>query len=142
MSAGFNQATLLGNVGREPEMRMTAGGTAVLKFSLATTERYLDRNKEKKERTEWHNIVVWGKQAEALGKILNKGDRVFVVGKLSTESWEGKDGKKNYRVNIVADTVSLCSERNGGGGGREEFGRHGSEAVEKSSLPDDDDIPF
>ena len=80
MAEGLNRVLLLGNLGADPELRMTNGGQSVLKMRLATSESYLDRNRERKERTEWHNVVVWGRRAEALSKFLSKGSRLFVVG--------------------------------------------------------------
>lgn len=139
MSAGFNKVMLLGNIGRDPDFKTTQNGTGVLKFSVATTERYLDRNKERKERTEWHNVVVWGKQAEALSRIVQKGQQVFVEGKLSTESWE-KDGKKQYRTNVIADTVSICGSRGEGGRGSRDSGAGDGFAGDDGGG--DDDIPF
>jgi single-strand DNA-binding protein len=103
---GLNRVMLLGNLGADPELRMTAGGQAVLKLRLATTESYLDRDKARQERTEWHNVVVWGKRAEGLGKIVRKGDRIFIEGGLRTSSYE-KDGEKRYRTEVIASDVIL-----------------------------------
>src|SRR5690606_35709928 len=88
MAEGLNRVILLGNLGADPELRMTGGGTAVLKLRLATSESYLDRNKQRQERTEWHRVVVWGRRAEGLGKVLNKGDRILVEGSLRTSSYD------------------------------------------------------
>jgi len=114
MAEGLNRVLLLGNLGADPELRMTNGGQAVLKMRLATSETYLDRNRQRQERTEWHNVVVWGKRAEALGKFLTKGTRLFVEGGLRTSSYEDRDGNKRYRTEIVANNVILSG---GGGGG-------------------------
>ena len=92
---------------------MTNGGQAVLKLRLATSETYLDRNKVRQERTEWHSVVVWGKRAEALAKILAKGSRIFIEGGLRTSSYDDKDGNKRYKTEIVANNIILS-----GGGGR------------------------
>jgi len=116
MAEGLNRVLLLGNLGADPELRMTNGGQAVLKMRLATSETYLDRNRQRQERTEWHNVVVWGKRAEALGKFLTKGSRLFVEGGLRTSSYEDKDGNKRYRTEVVAANVILSGGGGGGGG--------------------------
>jgi len=113
MAEGLNRVMLLGNLGADPELRMTNGGQAVLKLRLATSETYLDRNKVRQERTEWHSVVVWGKRGEALAKILAKGSRIFVEGGLRTSSYDDKDGNKRYKTEVVANNIILS-----GGGGR------------------------
>jgi single-strand DNA-binding protein len=143
--AGINKAIIVGNLGRDPEVRYTAGGAAVANFSVATSETWNDKNTgEKKERTEWHNIVAWDKLGEICGKYLAKGKQVYVEGKLQTRKWQDKDGNDRYTTEIVAQTVQFLgaaregsdSGRSGGGGGdREPMGRPGG-------TPDDDDIPF
>ena len=120
MADGLNRVMLLGNLGADPELRMTSGGQAVLKLRLATAETYLDRNKARQERTEWHSVVVWGKRAEALGKILSKGSRLFVEGALRTSSYDDRDGNKRYKTEVVASNIILGG-RGGGGGSREGF---------------------
>src|SRR5262249_22136652 len=115
MADGLNRVMLLGNLGAEPELRMTGGGQAVLRRRLARTETYLDRNKARQERTEWHSVVVWGKRAEALAKILGKGSRIFAEGGLRTSNYEDRDGNKRYRTEIVATNILLLGR--GGGGG-------------------------
>lgn len=107
---GLNRVMLLGNLGADPELRMTQGGQAVLNIRLATTESYLDRNKQRAERTEWHTVIVWGKRAEGLSKILSKGDRVFVEGGLRTSSYE-KNGEKRYKTEVTALNVILNGTR-------------------------------
>ncbi len=111
MAEGLNKVMLLGNLGADPELKMTQGGQAVLKLRIATTETYLDRNQARQERTEWHSVTMWGKRGEALSKFLAKGDRIFVEGSLRTSSYE-KDGDKRYRTEINANNIIL------GGGGR------------------------
>jgi single-strand DNA-binding protein len=120
MADGLNRVMLLGNLGADPELRSTSGGQAVLKLRLATTESYLDRNRARQERTEWHSVVVWGKRAEALSRILNKGTRLFVEGGIRTSSYDDRDGNKRYKTEIVANNIILCGAR-GGGGGRDDF---------------------
>ncbi len=117
MAEGLNRVMLLGNLGADPELRMTNGGQAVLKLRLATSETYLDRNKVRQERTEWHSVVVWGKRAEALAKFLTKGSRLFVEGGLRTSSYDDKDGNKRYKTEIVANNIILSGGGGGGGGG-------------------------
>lgn len=141
MADGLNKCMLLGNLGADPELRMTNGGSAVLKMRLATAESYLDKNKQRQERTEWHSVVIWGKRAEALGKFLSKGDRLFIEGSIRTSSYD-KDGEKRYRTEIVAHNVILSggkrgerSESSGGGGG-------GYSDEDYGAKDDDDNIPF
>ena len=117
MAEGLNRVMLLGNLGADPELKMTGGGQAVLKLRLATSETYLDRNKVRQERTEWHSVVVWGKRAEALGKFLTKGSRLFIEGGLRTSSYDDKDGNKRYRTEIVASNIILSGSAGGGGRG-------------------------
>src|SRR5215468_1859520 len=114
MAEGLNRVMLLGNLGADPELRMTNGGQAVLKMRLATSETYLDRNRVRQERTEWHRVVVWGKRAEALSKFLTKGSRLFVEGGLRTSSYE-KEGIKRYTTEIVASEIIMAGGRGGRG---------------------------
>lgn len=146
MANGLNRVMLLGNLGADPELRSTNGGAAVLKMRLATAESYIDRNRNRQERTEWHNVVVWGKRAEALGKILSKGSRIFVEGSLRTSSYEGSDGNKRYKTEIHALNVVLCGG-NGGGKPRErepEDGGFDDGGGFGDSAPNggDDEFPF
>src|SRR5687767_7824647 len=128
MAEGLNRVMLLGNLGADPELRFTQGGQAVLNMRLATTETYLDRDKVRKERTDWHNVVVWGKRAEALGKILAKGSSIFVEGSLRTSSYDDREGNKRYKTEVIANNILLTGGRGrgGGGGGGEDFGGGGA----------------
>jgi len=117
MADGLNRVMLLGNLGADPELRMTSGGQAVLKLRLATSETYLDRNKVRQERTEWHSVVVWGKRGEALAKILAKGSRIFVEGGIRTSSYDDKEGHKRYKTEVVANNIILSGGGRGGPGG-------------------------
>ena len=110
MSEGLNKVMLLGNLGADPELRATQGGQAVLKLRLATTETWADKDGTRQERTEWHNITMWGKRGEALAKILGKGSRIFVEGSLRTSSYE-KNGEKRYSTEVNATNVILAGTR-------------------------------
>lgn len=109
---GLNKVLLLGNLGADPELRTTSGGQAVLKLRLATTETYLDKNNARQERTEWHQVTVWGKRGEALAKFLHKGERIFVEGAVRTSTYD-KDGEKRYRTEIIASNVILGLSKGG-----------------------------
>lgn len=134
MSRGINKVILVGNLGKDPEMRYLPSGAAVCNFSIATSESWKDKQTgEQKERTEWHDIEVWGNQAEACGKYLSKGSQCYVEGKLQTESWE-KDGMKKYRTKIRADNTMFIGSR---------AGSPNHEKPEPARQePMDDDIPF
>jgi single-strand DNA-binding protein len=110
MADGLNQATLFGNLGADPELRVTPSGTSVLKLRMATTESYLDRNNARQERTEWHSITVWGKRADALAKIVTKGDKILIQGRIRTSTYE-KNGEKRYRTEIHAEQIFLAGGR-------------------------------
>ena len=153
MADGLNRVMLLGNLGADPELKMTGSGQAVLKMRLATTESYLDRNKVRQERTEWHSVVLWGKRAEALAKFLTKGSRLFIEGGLRTSSYDDKDGNKRYKTEVVASNVILSGRGGGGGGGggggaggrAEPSGGDSYDEGPVGGGPsggDDDDIPF
>ena len=122
MAEGLNRVMLLGNLGADPELRFTQGGQAVLNLRLATTESYLDKDKVRKERTDWHSIVVWGKRGEALSKILNKGSSIFVEGSLRTSSYDDREGNKRYKTEVVANNILLTGGGRGRGGAPDEGG--------------------
>jgi single-strand DNA-binding protein len=123
MAEGLNRVMLLGNLGADPDLRYTQGGQAVLNIRLATTESYLDRNKVRQERTDWHNVVVWGKRGEALAKFLTKGSTIFVEGGIRTSSYDDKEGNKRYKTEIHANNIILAGGRGRGGEGGEGGGR-------------------
>lgn len=141
---GLNRVTALGNLGADPELRMTQGGQGVLNLRLACSETYLDKEKKRQERTEWITCIVWGRRGEGLAKILKKGDRILVEGSLRTSSYEDRDGNKRYKTEVVAREVLL----QGSPGGKRE--RASEPEREKDDHPldgpgfggDDDDIPF
>lgn len=104
--AGVNKVILVGNLGADPEIRYTASGTAVAKFRIATTEKFVDKEGNRQERTEWHRVVAWRKLAEICGQYLSKGKQVYIEGKIRNDTWE-KDGVKQYSYEIVADTLQM-----------------------------------
>ncbi len=126
MAEGLNRVMLLGNIGADPELRMTQGGQAVLHLRLATSESYLDKDKVRRERTDWHNVTIWGKRGEALGKILAKGSSIFVEGSLRTSSYDNREGQKVYKTEVIANNVILAgNKRDAGGGGSDDGGGEG-----------------
>ena len=154
MAKSVNKVILVGNVGKDPDIKYTPSGVPVAKVSLATNERYKDKSGEWQERTEWHNLVFWQRLAEIVGEYVKKGSKVYVEGRLQTSSWEDKQsGEKKYRTEIVvADLVLLGANGNGDqgrstgtGGSRQEYAgvrqelHH--EPVEEAGITDED-IPF
>lgn len=113
--AGINKAILIGNLGKDPELRYTPGGQAVATFSLATSEKWKDKSGVLQDKTEWHNIVVWGRTAEMVKEYLAKGRQVYIEGRIQTRSWEDKDGNKRYTTEIVAQRVQFLGSRDAGG---------------------------
>ena len=142
----INKAILFGNLTRDPELRALPSGMNVCNFSIATNRVYRDRDGKKQEQTDFHNVVVFGRQADTTAQYLKKGRSVFVEGRIQTRSWEGKDGEKKYRTEVVAERVQF-------GPGGERGGKKSEEAPEEASsggagieYPKDDinpdDIPF
>ena len=109
--AGVNKVILVGNLGKDPEVRHLEGGTAVASFSIATTEVYKDKTGARQEQTEWHNIVVWRGLAEIAEKYLKKGMTIYIEGKLRTRSWDDKEGHKRYSTEVVGDTFTILSKK-------------------------------
>lgn len=103
--ASLNKVMIIGNLGREPEMRYTANGNPVTTFSVATSRGYTSPEGERREETEWFNVVTWNKLAERCSQYLQKGRRVYVEGRLQTRSWDGQDGQRHYRTEVIANTV-------------------------------------
>ena len=142
-----NKVILVGNLGRDAELRYTPGGAAVATLNLATTEVWNDKGVQRQEKTEWHRIVLWGKQAESLQEYLVKGKQIYVEGRLQTRQWDDKDGNKRYTTEIKADRITLLG---GGGGGRGASMERGGGASMPHGGGDeppmepitDDDIPF
>jgi single-strand DNA-binding protein len=150
--ASVNKVILIGNLGADPELRYTNSGTAVANFRIATNEVWNDKNGERQERTEWHQIVVWGKQGENCGKYLRKGRPVYVEGRLQTRSWEDQSGNKRYTTEVVAQTIQFLGGRGGEAGGDDAgYESRAGGAPVGDELPDvpvpaagatDDDLPF
>ncbi|MFL5378517.1 MAG: single-stranded DNA-binding protein [Myxococcales bacterium] len=158
--SGVNKVILVGNLGKDPEVRYTPGGQAVANFTIATNENWTDKSGQKQERTEWHRIVVWGKLAELCSEYLAKGRQVYVEGRLQTREWTNKEGAKQYTTEVVANQVVFLSggERGqaregrgpsrstGTGGGAEDFGQPPPPYDEApgagGAAKAEDDIPF
>ncbi len=149
--ASVNKVMILGNLGQDPELRHTASGTAVTTLRMATNEYWNDQQGQRQERTEWHSVVVWGRQAENCQQYLKKGRSAFVEGRLQTRKWQDQSGNDRYTTEIVADRVQFI----GGGGGQSEggFAPSGGGQSEGGFAPSggdpvppppggDDDIPF
>ena len=137
-----NKVILVGNLGCDPEVRYTQGGTAVANFTLATNEVWNDKAGVRQERTEWHRIVVWGKQAEIAREYLAKGKQVYVEGSLQTRQWDDRDGNKRTTTEIKASRVLMLG-RPGGGEARETVSAGGAaDVVTEEPPPPEDDIPF
>lgn len=148
MSLTLNKAQLLGNLTRDPELRATPAGTSVCSFTVATNHSWTDQNGQKKEKAEFHNIVAWGKLAEIVSNYLHKGDKLFLEGRIQTRDWEGEDGKKNYKTEIIADNVIMLPK---GGGARtydeiDNGNTFGNEEISKQETESEeisiDDLPF
>ena len=139
-----NKVMLIGNLGRDPEIRYTTSGQAVANFTLATTEKYTNKAGDKQEDTEWHRIVAWGRLAEICGEYLTKGRMVYIEGSIRTRSWEDKEGNTRWTTEIVARNMQML----GGQGGRSEASSAPDEKapadfdIEDDSFGSDDDIPF
>jgi single-strand DNA-binding protein len=154
-----NKVILVGRLGRDPETRYTGGGQAVANFSVATDETYKDRNGEKQKRTEWHKIVVWGKQAEIAQQYLKKGSLIFIEGRIQSREWQDKEGQKRTSFEIVASNFRMLGGRSDAAAAGASGGRSSADDVEShaaapaedayggSQAPggpeiSDEDIPF
>ena len=149
--ASLNKVMLIGNLGKDPELRYTASGTAVASFSLATSERFKGKSGDWEEKTEWHNVTLWARLAEIAGEYLSKGKTVYIEGRLQTRKWQDRDGKDRYTTEIVGEKMQMLSGKGeGGGGGRQGGGRPASQeeygggapSYEEPVFNPDDDIPF
>ena len=145
-----NKVILVGNLGRDAEIRYTSGGTAVATLSLATTDVWTDKGGQRQEKTEWHRVVLWGKTAETLQEYLLKGRQIYIEGRLQTRQWDDRDGNKRYTTETRADRVVLLGGRGGGGGGGmsrgddpgHPTGPPGPGGPGEPSELTEDDIPF
>lgn len=143
--AGVNRVILIGNLGKDPEIRNLEGGAKVANFPLATTESYKNRNGDRTEHTEWHNIVLWRGLADVAERFLKKGNSVYIEGRLRTRSWDDQQGNKRYITEVIADNMTML------GGRREDAPDSGNGRKEVESPPPDpaeigedvsDDLPF
>jgi len=144
-----NKVILVGNLGKNPEMRYTQGGAAVANMTLATTERYTDKSGQKQEQTEWHRVVAFGKLAEICGQYLTKGRQIYIEGRIQTRQWQDQQGQKRYTTEIVANNMQMLGgrgERSESAAGAHDAGAtvpadHDSVTSDFGGGPDDD-IPF
>ncbi|MDX2481189.1 MAG: single-stranded DNA-binding protein [Desulfuromusa sp.] len=156
-----NKVILVGNLGKDPDLRYTPSGTAVATFSLATTERYKDRDGNRQDKTEWHNIVAWRQLAEICGKYLHKGKQVYIEGKIQNRSYDDRDGNKRYISEVIVDQMQMLGGRDdkqssGGGAGNssnqgaqsynkgqdDSSGQQKGGGFEEPEFNPDDEIPF
>jgi single-strand DNA-binding protein len=149
MAGSLNKAMVIGNLTRDPELRKTAGGQSVCSFSLATNRAYTDKEGNKKEEADYHNIVAWGRLADICSQYLVKGKKVYIDGRMQTRDWEGQDGVKKYRMEIVAENMIMLDRGGAPMGGSRSTGGNDEAPIgadEPSQTPDDEikleDIPF
>jgi single-strand DNA-binding protein len=146
--AGVNRVILIGNLGKDPEIRNLEGGAKVANFPLATTESYKNKNGERVESTEWHNIVLWRGLADVSERFLKKGNSVYIEGKLKTRSWEDQQGNKRYITEVIADNMTMLGGRKDDNGGasaeKKEENEEEVNPPDPSEVSDDvsDDLPF
>jgi single-strand DNA-binding protein len=139
--AGLNKVILIGNLGRDPELRYTASGQPVANFTLATTESWTNKSGEREQRTEWHRIVAWGRLAEICGEHMNKGKQVYVEGRLQTREWEDREGNKRRTTEVTANQVLMLGRRGESGSPSGPSETPEDPTPEPGSSPPDD-IPF
>lgn len=147
--ASVNRVILVGRTGKEVELRHTTTGTAVASFSLATTEKMKNKSGEWEEKTEWHNVVFWAKQAEIAAQYLQKGHMVYIEGRLQTRKWQDKDGNDHYTTEIVGERLQLLTPKSGNSGNRQSGGSgsrndrsHNDANSSYEPGMEDDEIPF
>ncbi|MBN2226780.1 MAG: single-stranded DNA-binding protein [candidate division Zixibacteria bacterium] len=140
--ASVNKVILIGNLGKDPELKYTPGGQAVANFSLATTEKWRDKDGNMQDKTEWHNIVLWGRQAEIAKEYLAKGRQVYIEGRIQTRSWDDKDGNKRYTTEIVGQRMQFLGTRDQSAS-PVPAGDMPPQAPQPNDLSgEDDDLPF
>jgi single-strand DNA-binding protein len=137
--ASVNKAIIIGNLGADPELRYTPSGQAVTSFSVATTDRYKDKSGTQQSRTEWHNVVLWGRLAEIARDYLKKGNPVYIEGRIQYRSYDDKEGIKRYRTEIVGQSLQLLG---GKPSGDSAHGEPSTDVPEPQMPADDDDLPF
>ena len=148
--AGVNKVILVGNLGKDPEVRHLENGTAVANFPIATSESYKDKQGNRVDQTEWHNVVVWRKLAEIAENHLKKGSQIYLEGKLRTRSWEDPQGNKRYTTEVVADTFTMLGRKednqNAGNSGATAYNQPANTPstsnAANNSVQEDDDLPF
>jgi len=139
---GVNKVILIGNLGRDPEVRYIRDGTAVANLRLATSESWNDANGQKQERTEWHRIVAWGKLAEIAKEYMTKGRQIYVEGRLQTRSWDDREGNKRYTTEVRADQMLMLGTRSDAGASRESTGGDVAAPPDEPFQATDEDVPF
>lgn len=142
MASGLNKAILIGNLGRDPEVRYTPSGMAIANFSIATSENWTNKEGQKETRTEWHRIVAFGRLGEICGEYLSKGRQIYIEGRIQTREWEDKEGIKRYTTEIVANQMIMLGGRDAGDGPRPQEPPIADYSGAPIQSPDDDDIPF
>ena len=142
MANGLNKAILIGNLGRDPEVRYTPSGLAVANLNIATSETWTNKEREKETRTEWHRIVAFGKLGEICGEYLAKGKQIYIEGRIQTRDWEDKDGVKRYTTEIVASQMIMLGSKDSGDAYRPSDPAAGGGPASPIQAPEDDDIPF
>ena len=133
--ASVNKVILIGNLGKDPEMRYMPNGDALASLRIATTEKYKDRNGDTQEATEWHSVAFFGKTAEVCGQYLKKGSQIYVEGSLRTRKWQDKDGNDRYTTEVRGDRMQMLGGRGGGGGGMADYDAPPMERERESSPP-------
>ncbi len=140
-----NKAILIGRLGKDPELKYTSSGKAMTSFSLATSERWTDKDGQKQDKTTWHNIVAWGRQAEVMKEYLTKGKEVYIEGRIDNRSYEDKENVKKYISEIVVQSFQFVGSRNSGDSSSQQTPASEpstSSAPQAGSASDDDDLPF
>lgn len=142
MMSSFQQVTILGNVGRDPEVRYSSNGNAIANLSVATSRKWKSQDGERHEETEWHRLTAFGRQAEVLGEYVRKGNKLFITGYLKTRKWEDKDGIERYTTEIIVENFQLLDRNDGEASASAESPAKPASKPKQQSIPADDDIPF
>ena len=137
-----NKVILVGNLGRDAELRYTPGGAPVATLNMATTEVWNDKGGQKQEKTEWHRVILWGKTAESLNEYLTKGKQIYVEGRLQTRSWDDREGNKRYTTEVRADQMIMLGTRGDFGGARDTSGPDTAQPPDEPFQATDEDVPF